>query len=64
MQNKIKAILFCLAIGWAITAVGIGSSVGLVIILDFGWPWMLWVLIGVAAVIAVMVWAAYGRYQD
>ena len=33
MQNKIKAILFCLAIGWAITAVGIGSSVGLVIIL-------------------------------
>jgi len=64
MQNKIKAILFCLAIGWAITAVGIGSSVGLVIILDFGWPWMLWILIGVAIVIAWIVWVAYGRYQD
>ncbi len=62
MQNKIKAILFCLAIGLAITAVGIGSSVGLVIILAFGWPGMLWILIGVATVIAVIVWVTYGRY--
>lgn len=64
MQNKIKAILFCLAIGWAITAVGIGSSVGLVIILAFGWPGMLWILIGAAIVIAAIVWVVYGRYQD
>ena len=63
-MNKIKAILFCVAAGWVITAVGIGSSVGLVIILAFGWPWMLWVLIGVAIVIAVIVWVVYGRYQD
>ena len=63
-MNKIKTILICLAIGWAIAAVGIGSSVGIVIIMAFSWPGMLWILIGVAIVIAVIVWVAYGRYQD
>ena len=61
-MNKIKAVLFCLAVGWVIAAVGIGSSVGIVIILTFGWPWMLWVLLSVAIVIAVIVRVAYGRY--
>lgn len=63
-MNKIKAVLFCLAVGWVIAAVGIGSSVGIVIILTFGWPWMLLVLIGVAIVVAWIVWVVYGRYQN
>lgn len=63
-MNKIKTVLFCVAAGWVIAAVGIGSSVGLVIIMAFSWPGMLWILIGVAIVIAVIVWVAYGRYQD
>ena len=63
-MNKIKAVLFCLAVGWVIAAVGIGSSVGIVIILAFGWPWMLRVLIGVAIVVAGIVWVVYGRYQN
>ena len=63
-MQRIKMILLCLAIGWAVAAVGIGASVGLVIIMAFSWPGMLWILIGVAIVIAVIVWVAYGRYQD
>ncbi|SDY29543.1 hypothetical protein [Eubacterium barkeri] len=63
-MQKIKMILLCLAIGWVIATVGIGSSVGLVIILAFDWPGMSLVLIGVAIVISVIVWVAYGRYQD
>ena len=63
-MRKIKTILFCVAVGWAITAVGIGSSVGLVIILAFGWPGMLWVLFCVAIVVTVIVWVVYGRHQD
>ena len=63
-MNKIKAVLFCAAVGWVIAAVGIGSSAGLIIILAFGWPWMLWVLLSVAIVVAGIVRVAYGRYHD
>lgn len=63
-MNKIKTVLFCVAVGWVIAAVGIGSSVGIVIILAFGWPWMLWVLLSVAIVVAGIVWVVYGRYRD
>ena len=63
-MHKIKTVLFCLAFGWIIAAAGIGSSVGIVIILAFGWPWMLWVLLSVAIVVAGIVRVAYGRYHD
>jgi hypothetical protein len=63
-MNKIKTVLFCVAVGWVIMAAGIVASVGIVIILDFGWPWMLWVLFCVAIVVAVIVLVVYGRYQD
>ena len=63
-MNKIKTVLFCLAIGLLVAMLGLGAGAGLIIILAFGWPGMLWILIGVAIVIAVIVWVAYGRYQD
>ena len=63
-MNKVKTILICLAIGLLVTMLGLGAGAGLIIILAFGWPWMLWGLIGAAIVIAVIVWVVYGRYQD
>ena len=63
-MNKIKMVLFCLVIGLATALIGLGAGAGLIIILAFGWPGMLWILIGVAIVIAVIVWVVYGRYQD
>ena len=63
-MNKVKTILLCLVIGLITALIGLGAGAGLIIILAFGWPWMLWVLFGVAIVIAVIVWVAYGRYQD
>ena len=61
-MNKIKTVLFCLAIGLLVAMLGLGVGAGLIIILAFGWPWMLWVLIGVAIVVAGIVWMAYERY--
>ena len=61
-MKKIKTIITCLAIGLLVTMLGLGAGAGLIITLDFGWPWMLWVLIGVAIVVAGIVWVAYGRY--
>ncbi|MEA5004709.1 MAG: hypothetical protein VB081_14570 [Christensenella sp.] len=63
-MNKVKTILFCLVIGLATALIGLGAGCGLAIALAFGWPQMLWVLLGVAIVIAWIVWVAYGRYQD
>ena len=63
-MNKIKTILICLAIGLLVAMLGLGAGAGLIISLAFGCPWMLWILIGVAIVIAWIVWVAYGRYQD
>ena len=64
MLKKIKMVLFCLAIGLLVTMLGLGAGAGLIIILAFGWPWMLRVLIGVAIVVAGIVWVEYGRYQN
>ena len=64
MLKKIKTIITCLAIGLLVTMLGLGAGAGLIIIMAFSWPGMLWILIGVAIVIAVIVWVVYGRYQD
>ena len=63
-MNKVKTILLCLVIGLITALIGLGAGAGLIIILAFGWPGMLWILIGVAIVIAVIVWVVYGRYQN
>ena len=63
-MNKIKTIITCPAIGLLVAMLGLGAGAGLIIILAFGWPCMLWVLIGVAIVVTVIVWVVYGRYQD
>ena len=63
-MKKIKTIITCLAIGLLVTMLGLGAGAGLIIILAFGWPGMLWILLSVAIVIAVIVWVAYGRYQN
>ncbi|SEA15492.1 hypothetical protein SAMN04515656_104131 [Eubacterium aggregans] len=63
-MNKIKTIITCLAIGCLLSIIGVGVGTGLAIALAFGWPQMLWVLLGVAIVIAWIVWVVYGRYQD
>ena len=63
-MRRIKMVLFCLVIGLATALIGLGAGCGIAIALAFGWPQMLWVLMGIAIVVAMIVWWVYGRYQD